>query len=98
MASLNGKFPIILKEIRSKKRPSEALLLLTVYLFWQCDKSRHTVSHTVYREAYPAIDHDRRWKIYLMISVSYVRQSAVIGGVRIGPNYSHSIVPGGFEV
>ena len=26
-----------------------------------------------------------------MISVIYVRGSAVIGGVRIGPNYSHSI-------
>ena len=59
MASLNGKFPIILKGIRSKKIPSEALLLLTVDLCWQCDKSRHTVSYTVYREACPAIDGDR---------------------------------------
>lgn len=34
----------------------------------------------------------------LMVSITYMRQSATIGGVWMGLNYSHSIVPGGFEV
>ena len=59
---------------------------------------RHTVSHTVIPEANPAIDAERLRYIYLYNSVRYVVFQRSFGLARMGKNYSHSMVPGGFEV
>ena len=58
----------------------------------------HTVSHTVNSQASPAIDAESLLDNYLYISVCYVVFWRSFGYPRMGKNYSHSIVPGGFEV
>jgi len=64
-------FPFIYKALCQKNIPSEALLLLTVYVISIRDKPRHTVSHTVIPEANPAIDVERSRDIYLSKSSVY---------------------------
>lgn len=67
---------------------------MTVYANPRCHKMSHTVSFAVDREACPAIDSEEKF----IFPVCYGEKSAVIVGVWVGANYSHSIVPGGFEV
>jgi len=71
---------------------------MTVYAIPRCHKTPHTVSSAVDREASPAIDGERRQRENSLFSARYGGKSAVVGGFWVGANYSHSIVPGGFDV
>jgi hypothetical protein len=59
---------------------------------------RHTVSHAVTPEANLAMDAEKFRGVYLYISVTYVASWCIFGYARMDKNYSHSIVPGGFDV
>lgn len=78
--------------------PSEALLNLTVQANLERDKNLPAVSYTVRLEDYPPIDCETCGEIIVDISVHYGVLWRSIGYARTGPNYSHSIVPGGLLV